>query len=152
MWNDRWTDTQDLHVFGSLRSQEILNLSLIILESNMLRIFIKASLTRLDVTNVCRCCNGGASVAMSLGVKLDQVRGPGSPGDRLARVTFRGNNYWYWMWGEWSNPCDQECPACHACSTTLGRLQSLTRYYNDNDNEADLLKLLRQVGFYLLNY
>ena len=28
---------------------------------------------------------------MSLGVKLDQVRGPGPPGDRLARVTFRGN-------------------------------------------------------------
>ena len=27
---------------------------------------------------------------MSLGVKLDTLRGPGAPGDRLARVIFRG--------------------------------------------------------------
>ena len=29
---------------------------------------------------------------MSLGVKLDHVKGPGPPGERLARVTFRGKH------------------------------------------------------------
>ena len=51
MWNDRWTDTQDLHVFGSLRSQEILNLSLIILDSNMPRIKDTAVLSKKTSTS-----------------------------------------------------------------------------------------------------
>ena len=29
---------------------------------------------------------------MSLGVKLDHIRGPGPPGDRMVRVTFRGKH------------------------------------------------------------
>ena len=32
-------------------------------------------------------------IRMSLGVKLDTLRGPGAPGDRLARVIFRGESH-----------------------------------------------------------